>query len=326
MIIQFGVIIERVFVLKSLEKYLSCVIVSVLIVLLSIVFATLTFTKSSVLSGKVFFEALSSKDVYSKVYNTLDSYYQEQYNTTGIPKEVYLDAIDLEEIETITNDVTYHGVNYICGNPNTFKVTYNFDKLETSINDFFEDYAKSIGYEKDDAYYAKVSEVTQNAIDKITSECDVFNWESLQSAGVLDTLAKYMPYVTYAQIGVGVAILVLLVILGYLNGRYFILDNVYWVGSSLAIASVIMLIPCIYLKTTDYFSSFSIKSETIFNSITGVLTATLDGYTSMWEVLLCVGVVLAVVASVVNLHKPKPIPVQVPQDVEDIDDDDKGEN
>lgn len=291
--------------MKNLEKYLPCSIVNIFLILLLIIFGIISFIKGYILSGDAFFDALKSKDVYSKVYNSLDVYYQEQYNSTGIPKEVYLNAIDLNEIETITNDITYHGVNYICGNPNNLIVTYNFDDLENSINTFFDDYATSINYVKDDNYYSKVNNVTQNAIDKITSECDVFNWNTLKNSGVLDTLSKYVSYLKYVQVITGILIIGLLVLLIVFNGKHYIFDNIYWIGLSLSVSSVIMLIPCIYLKSTDYFYSFSVKSEIIFNSVTGFLIAVLEKFTSMCVISLCFGAVLFLVGFILNFLRKK---------------------
>ncbi|MGN1411968.1 MAG: hypothetical protein ACI4WH_05615 [Oscillospiraceae bacterium] len=287
--------------MKNLKKYLPCVLINVFMVFMFILLGILSFIKSYIISGDAFFDTLETKDIYSSIYNSLDTYYQEQYNSTGIPKEVYLNAIDLDEIETITDDLTYHGVNYIGGNPNSLTITYNFDKLENSINTFFDEYAKSINYAKDDVYYSKVSTVTQNAIDKVTSQCDVFNWNTLKSVGLLDKLASYLPYVDYVQVAVIVILVILLIFLIALNGKHYFLDNVYWIGTSLSISSIMMLIPCTYLKRVDYFSSFSVKSEIVFNSVTGFLNTTLDKFISMWFVMLGVGVVVFVVGFILNL-------------------------
>lgn len=261
----------------------------------------LSFIKSYIISGNAFFDTLETKNIYSSVYNSLDTYYQQQYNSTGIPKEVYLDAIDIDEIKTITDDLTYHGINYIGGNPNSLTITYNFDKLENSINTFFDEYAKSINYAKDDVYYSKVSTVTQNAIDKITSQCDVFNWNNLKSVGILDGLAKYLPYVDYIMVAVIVILVILLILLVCLNGKHYLLDDLYWIGTSLSISSIIMLVPFTYLKRVDYFSSFSVKSEIVFNSVTGFLNTILDRFISMWFVILAIGVIVFVLGFILNL-------------------------
>lgn len=289
--------------MKNLEKYLSCVAISIVLVFLFIIFGLLTFIKSYIISGDIFFDTLKSKDIYSKIYNSLDSYYQEQYNVTGIPKDVFMNTLNLDDIQIITDDITYHGINYIEGNPNSLLVTYNFESLKSSIDTFFNDYANSIGYHKDDVYYAKVSEVTQNTIDKITFECDVFNWNILKSSGILDRLSKYIPYIDYIQIGIGLASVVLIIVLIVLNGKHYIVDNIYWIGTSLSISSIIMLIPCIYLKSTNYFTSFAVKSEIIFNAVTGFLNTTLEKFISMWIVLLCIGIVLFLTGFILNLRK-----------------------
>lgn len=279
--------------------------INVVLILSFIVFGMVTFIKVYILSGDAFFDTLESKDIYSVVYDSLDSYYQEQYNVTGIPKDVYLSVIDLEEIEIITNDLTYHGIDYIKGNPNSLNVTYNFENLEKSIDTFFDSYAKSINYQKDEVYYNKVSEVTQNAENKITSECDAFNFNTLKSSGVLDKLARYVPYVDYVQIGVSILIVVLLALMVVLNGKHYIFDNVYWLGTSVSISSLVVLIPCIYLKCTDYFTSFAVKSDTIFNSVTGLLNVVLKDLTTIWIVLLCIGVVLFFLGLSINISKKR---------------------
>lgn len=248
------------------------------------------------------YDTLSRKDIYSKVYNAIDTYFSEQYNTTGIPKEVYMDAITQDEVTELTNQTTAKGIEYINGSPNDLMPTYDYSVLDQSIDRFFEDYATSIGYTKDDTYYQKVQQTKDNAYLVLQYECDVFKLSTMKDAGLLDKVFKVTHYINYLMLGDIVLLVICVILLVLLNGKYFN-ENMYWLSNALMVSSVIMALPCIYLKATDYFSAFTIKSDTIYHAVTGLLYGTVDRYLTMLIVSLVVGVVLMVIFGTTNKIK-----------------------
>ena len=134
--------------MKNTKKYIPCVLTTIVLVFSVIGLLLIVLFKSYILSGNAMYDTLNKKDIYSKVYNAIDTYFSEQYNTTGIPKEVYMDAITQEEVTELTNQTTAEGIAYI--NNTSFTPSYDYSALDLSIDKFFEDYATSIDYTKDD--------------------------------------------------------------------------------------------------------------------------------------------------------------------------------
>lgn len=288
--------------MKNTKKYIPCVLTTIVLVFCVIGLLLIVLFKSYILSGSAMYDTLSRKDIYSKVYNAIDTYFSEQYNTTGIPKEVYMDAITQDEVTELTNQTTAKGIEYINGSPNDLMPTYDYSALDQSIDRFFEDYATSIGYTKDDTYYQKVQQTKDNAYLVLQYECDVFKLSTMKDAGLLDKVFKVTHYINYLMLGDIVLLVICVILLVLLNGKYFN-ENMYWLSNALMVSSVIMALPCIYLKATDYFSAFTIKSDTIYHAVTGLLYGTVDRYLTMLIVSLVVGVVLMVIFGTTNKIK-----------------------
>lgn len=286
--------------MKNTKKYIPCVLTTIVLVFSVIGLLLIVLFKSYILSGNAMYDTLNKKDIYSKVYNAIDTYFSEQYNTTGIPKEVYMDAITQEEVTELTNQTTAEGIAYI--NNTSFTPSYDYSALDQSIDKFFEDYATSIDYTKDDAYYQKVQQTKDNAYLVLQYECDVFKLSTMKDAGLLDKVSKVTHYINYLMLGDIVLLVICVILLVLLNGKYFN-ESLYWISNTLMVSSVIMMLPCIYLKATDYFSAFTIKSDTIYHAVTGFLYGIVDRYLTMLIVSLVVGIVLMVIFGITN--KPK---------------------
>lgn len=92
----------------------------------------------------------------------------------------------------------------------------------------------------------------------------------LEKAGIPQTLRKVYPIIAAAPfvfMGVLLVGLVILILLNRKNLRFVF----YWISTSGICASVIILIPCIILKYSDYFSRLVMRNDYIYYAVTGLL-------------------------------------------------------
>lgn len=92
----------------------------------------------------------------------------------------------------------------------------------------------------------------------------------MEKAGIPQTLRKVYPIIAAAPfvfMGVLLVGLVILILLNRKNLRFVF----YWISTSGICASVIILIPCIILKYSDYFSRLVMRNDYIYYAVTGLL-------------------------------------------------------
>ena len=93
---------------------------------------------------------------------------------TGIPASVYTGAVTQDVFSSLIDSQIDSAFNCINGNAPTIENTASEEELKvlkTSIEDFFEEYAKSIGYQKDEVYFQKIDSVKQDRKSRIYKCC-----------------------------------------------------------------------------------------------------------------------------------------------------------
>ena len=104
-------------------------------------------------SSHIYLHQLEQQQVAEKVRSNLETYYAAQEHSTAIPKEVYLDVLTTDWISTQMETLTEAGYAGFRGaNTRPAQSDVDFSALESSITNYFETYADSISYPKDDTY------------------------------------------------------------------------------------------------------------------------------------------------------------------------------
>ena len=141
-----------------------------------------------------------------KVYDSLQTRFTTDYNTTAVPANVYMDAISVDWLEQCMEQklTALYGAD---------SDLLDFSALESSITDYFEKYAEENHYVKDDTYNEKLQETIDNGEKIISDATDLLRKDTLQKAGYLSKLEK-LRTLTFAGAGIcGVLTVLLLVLL-----------------------------------------------------------------------------------------------------------------
>lgn len=251
-----------------------------LTVLLSFFIAGYIFSSSAdaVLSlPALYTDIIREEKIADKAYEALDSDFAELYNTTAVPKEVFMDAISTEWLEENMCKSIEGNIEILNGADTLVEI--DFTALEENITSFFHEYAQSIDYEPDEAFEKKLSETITKAEKIITDRMDAFYMNALRENGYFNKLAKLIPYlniVNWVTFDGAVMLAVFLVLLERNRGW----RRLYWAGTGLFCGGAMAAIPVVYLLCTGMIDSFSVKDPIIYTAVTGLLD------TGAWRVLI----------------------------------------
>ena len=170
----------------------------------------------------------------------------------------------------------------------------DFSGIENNLEKFFGSYAEENGIEKDEKYTERLDNAKDNAKKIISDYCDVYKIGTLKSQGLLDKLYKACDMLKTAFNAVLAAAAALVVLLILFNIKE-ISTSFYWLGISLIISGIIGCAPCIYLLSSDYFSSFTIKQPQIYMTY----TCALSGMTKYFMLLSAAAAVSGVLSLVI---------------------------
>ena len=212
-----------------------------------------------------------------KVYDSLQTRFTTDYNTTAVPANVYMDAISVDWLEQCMEQklTALYGAD---------SDLLDFSALESSITDYFEKYAEENHYVKDDTYNEKLQETIDNGEKIISDATDLLRKDTLQKAGYLSKLEK-LRTLTFAGAGVCGVLTVLLLVL---------LRNSYWIGTGCFGAGALLTVGAGVVFGTGVIHRFVLKEAAVYAVVTGTMTALTTAVLVAGIVLLAIGVVLLV--------------------------------
>lgn len=281
--------------MKKSFTYICSIVLSVLLV-----FGLLASTASVVAKINVnetrFRRIAADNNVSQMVYSELEKYFSERYNATGIPAEVYMDAIDTEYLEWVINDTIGQGF-YALRDKTTVQPSVQNSSLDDSIDEFFNSYADSINYEKDDKFDQKLSSAKTVAYSIIWEYCDIYKFKALSKHGVLgklDDIYSRLDLIVAISVGASLLLIIALFLLNLKSKK----ETLYWTGVSAFISGLIGIVPCVYLLATDYFSAFTIKQPQIYTAYTETMSILTKAFLSASIAMGVLGICLVIVYSV----------------------------
>lgn len=285
--------------MSKIRYYLPNVLLTFLLVFLLLGCGLTAFVRTQVLNADTFRVVTAQEGLADKAYSSLETYFKTRANSTGIPAEVFTEVMNRDELEAAVNDSVSQAFDYLNGKTESFEFTMDFTALENSVQQFFSDYAEENNVVKDKVYEEKTASVIAEAEAEILFVADTFKLSMMYENGWLGTARHYLTYLGLAQniclIGLGVVLALLLLC----NFRQ-ISHMLYWCGTAGLTASLLLLIPCIYVTATDYFAGFAIKDPQIFAAVVGFLELLVSRARTMAVITLGVSVGCLVLFGVIR--------------------------
>ncbi len=219
-------------------------------------------------SPQVCITQIEKQNVAEKVHDSIESYFTSQYQTTAISPETYLDVITEDWIaDRLSAQVT---AEYEILNGSKAEYVLDMTDLEAALTQFFSDYAAEIGYTKDAVYEEKLQETIEKARTELTSQLDVYHFNTMQNANIFSKLIGKQNYLWLLCGGCGILSVLLIVVLILLErkGEW---GKLYFPGCALLMNGVFFTVPTAWALGTSYFSGLAIKVPAVYAALTGVL-------------------------------------------------------
>ena len=273
--------------MNQIRLYIPKVLLTFLLIFLLIGSMFSLLIQQKAFHKETFQNIIIQQDLGEKAYASLESYFQSRSNSSGIPAEVFMDSLDKDSLENAILYSTLQGLDYLQGNQEAYERTLQFTELETSVTDFFNQYADENGYLKDDAFQEKVQSTIDEAEKKIYFTTDTFKFSTLYENGWLAKIRHFLSL--FQKMAVIIFILTgIILLLLILCCKSQFSESLYWVGLSGLFSGLLTSLPCLYVLKTDYFSGFVIKDPQIFAAVVGYLQFMTK---QLCTLSICIGVV-----------------------------------
>jgi len=254
--------------MKSAVSYLFSLIVSVMLVF-TLIGAVGSLTANININEDKFHTLAADNDLSGKTRAQLDKYFSSRYNSTGIPADVYMDAIDEAYLDRVINEYIDSGFNAL-RTGNDISVNVSNKKLEGSIDQFFVESADSANAKIDDRFEQKLDATKESAYAVIMEYCDAYKFNSLKKHGVLDKLTPLFNRLDLIVIAFTVASALLMLLLLVINIKSKPV-TMFWIGVSSLITGIIAGVPSGFILATRYFERFTIKQPQVYTAYTSVM-------------------------------------------------------
>ena len=253
-----------------MKHYISGVFLTILLIFSCILAVLSGAVRFRMLNTDEVMQIVTSQQLADKVQRTLQNEIKAAESTTGIPADVYADAITPDKLEPMIRSSISNGFAYLRGDTAKLEIAHDFQALDESIAAFFESYAAKNNIAKDETYEAAVKAAKSDAESRILSACDVFRFGMLAETGVLDKARMFIPWAGYAVAAAFGAVIFFMLMLFFSNHREPE-AGFYWTGTGVLVASVLLLIPAVWLERTRWFDRFAVKTDHTFAAVTGYL-------------------------------------------------------
>ena len=285
--------------MKKASTYLLSLFFTLLLIFVSMAACAAGVFRFCALKTDTALRIVQTQALASRVQSELETDFRQQESTTGIPASLYTAHISSEALEPIIRDSITNGFAYLRGETASPSASPDFSALEADICGFISDYAEAQDIPKDDAYDAAVKKTIMTAETKILTACDVFRFESLDDAGVIGQIKPYLPWAGAGALGLIAAAAVLVLILFWVNHRAAE-HGFYWTGTALLIASVLLMIPAVWLEQTRWFDRFSVKTDQTFAAVTSYLYANTHAVTMTAVIGIAVSVLMFILFAILH--------------------------
>ncbi|MBQ8920761.1 MAG: hypothetical protein IJ060_01190 [Oscillospiraceae bacterium] len=256
--------------MKKPHIYLISVLLTVLLIFSLLVTGCLMLLCFKGLDTDTALNIAQEKNLAERVHVSLTQRFTDLENATGIPLSVYENTITAENCDKMIQESIRNGFGYLNGRNADASFNPDFSVLETDMRAFLSAYADEHGVEKDAGYELAVKNAMTAAKQEIKDSCDVYRFGALYDAKALQKAQRILKWSGFLAVGSGLITLLIALFLFMTNhaeGRH----GFYWGGIAVIIASVLLLVPAVWLTRTKWFDRFAVKTDQVFAAVTGYL-------------------------------------------------------
>ncbi|MCI7805385.1 MAG: hypothetical protein MR503_09985 [Oscillospiraceae bacterium] len=294
--------------MKRLKHYFPNYILTIILVFAISGLSLISLISGCMLSPSFYISSVEKHGIYQRVIDYTEDYFSKSYAVSSIPAEIYTDGLDEKIVKQAVDGKINSFFDYLSGKTDKIEETeIDFSQLEKNITDFFNEFAEENNVELNDEFNQQLDKTIKAAETDINSFTNIFMLDYIEKAGIPQKIRKVYPVVSpvlYAFIAVTAICIILLILLNKKEIKSFL----YWLSVSGLCSAVIMLIPCIMLKSSDYFSRLIMRTDYIYFAVTGLLNDIVDSLMNMQLVILAASafiMILYIIAAAISGKKEK---------------------
>ncbi len=138
--------------MKKFNNYAASLIFTILTAFFIIFTVFVRFAGTTVMNEKFYTDIVKSEKLTDSVLNSINKFFDDSYASSGIPAEVYLNAIDKDKLESAICNKIENTILEIKGEKASDKEVFNFSEVEKSITNYFEAFAEENNVDVNDKY------------------------------------------------------------------------------------------------------------------------------------------------------------------------------
>ncbi len=257
--------------MKRLKHYLPNYLLTVILVFVIAGGSALTVISKSILSPSFYISSAQKHDIYQKVSDYMEDYFDKSYAVSSIPAEIYMDGLEEETIKKAVDGKINAFFDYVSGKTDSIEETeIDFTELEKNFSDFFDKFAEENNVNVDDSFKKQLDNTIKAAEKDVNSFTNIYMLDYMEKSNILNKLHKVYPWVSYGIIAAAAVGVICILAMIFIN-RKELKSVLYWLSISGICASLIMLVPFAAVKYTDYFSRLIMRTDYIYYAVTGML-------------------------------------------------------
>lgn len=141
--------------MKASGKYFASIVITILLVFSLLAAEGTLFVRLYASKADTCLSVMEEQGLSDRIYTSLEARFTEQVSTSGIPAQVYMDALTREQLDSGVRASVTSAYAYLHGTSDSYAFEMDLSSLEASIRQFFSDYADQIQYPKDETYEKK---------------------------------------------------------------------------------------------------------------------------------------------------------------------------
>ncbi len=280
--------------MKITEKYVLNLILSIILIFSLLGGGAAVFAKQYLLSSDTFIAVSDKKEIPQKAYDEINDYFTKSEAYSGIPADVYMSAVTVDDLKLLIDDKIINLFDDICSIATDRVEIYDFAELEQNITDYFDEFAKENNVEVNDEYTAQLQKTIDTAKSEIMNITDIYMINLIDETGVISkvrNLYKYIDPVIYACIGLAILCVILIAVFS----RKRVGNIFYWISTSVICMAVLGLIPTLYLKFSGITDRLIVRNECVYAAFIGLFADIISTLIFAEIIILALGAVLLII-------------------------------
>lgn len=171
-----------------------------------------------------------------------------RYN--NVPQEILQTPVDDAFLKSYAKQCTENFIAYLRGESREYEPSFDRTALQSSVEHYVAQHLAESGLSDDENAAAQVTSIVDASVDAVNNTVMILNPDLLTQFGVAGIIRRGFGLAGSLELGLAFAALVLTALLALLNGKHF-MRTLWWVGSSLAISSGVLMIVGIFLTAIN---------------------------------------------------------------------------